>query len=345
MESQYQRAQYKPALTSTPLEECLSPDYRNNFNTQNYELFESVAAEALEVIGPALHLITDSDTDPSVYMPEDWHAPEPCEDLDSDVVIVDVKNDAASKSRGNSLSGCLWKRKDTPDLQPRDLQCCNYGCAQNHTQRADVVVRTAPLSPICVEARAEGYAAPKHTGDPIPKIPCQKSKNASRKRFAALNDSPCITQESDSTDNIPQVTSENREYEQLSVGMWSPTGPFNIRVRHAAQSADSGLAGSSSDFDNVLPLKKRAVPRHRVSKKHTVAEHSCYRGAPVWNAEHIKIFIAMAGQYAEIKLAQVKLKSFCDTYERLITACPTPDIIAELYAFKLNHSCVHTHHL
>ncbi|XP_077151701.1 uncharacterized protein LOC143815873 [Ranitomeya variabilis] len=102
----------------------MSPDYRNNFVTPNYQLFDSIAAESLEDNEPALHLITDSDTQPSVYMAENWRAPEPCQDLDSDVEIIDVKNTVISqlpdapKRRGNSLSRCLKNRKDTPDLQP-----------------------------------------------------------------------------------------------------------------------------------------------------------------------------------------------------------------------------------
>ncbi|XP_077129923.1 uncharacterized protein LOC143785133 isoform X1 [Ranitomeya variabilis] len=363
----------------------MSPDYRNNFITPNYEPFEHVAEEPLEDNEPALHLITDTDTHPSVYMAEKWCIPEPCENLDSDVEIIDVKNTVISaladapKRRGNSLSRCLKNRKVarkiqfekenipvstssnnamsikpgaaelqfpvhtyTPDLQPRVLHRRNYGSAQKQPQRANASVRSTPLSPICVVDREESYAAPKHTGRPSPKIPHQKYKNVSRERFAAQNASPCITQEANSTIIIPQVTPENREIAQLVAGKKS-NNRSNIRVCQTVQSADTALAGSSSDFGTVLPLKKRSVSRRRVrSKKQKVAEHSSYTGSPVWDDEHIKMFIAMSGQYVHTKLAQIKLKSFCDTYERLINACPTPDIIAELYDFKLNHACVHT---
>ncbi|XP_069585474.1 uncharacterized protein [Ranitomeya imitator] len=243
MESQYPCDQYSPLLTSTPLEECMSPDYRNNFVTPNYELFESVAVEPLEDNEPALQLITDTDTHPSVYMPENWCVPEPCENLDSDIEIIDVKNNVISplpdapKRRGNSLSRCLKNRKDMPDLQPRVLHRRNYGSAQNQPQRVNAAVRTTPLSPICVVDREESYAAPKHPGNPSPKIPHQKYKNVSRERFASQNASPCITQEANSTISIPQVTPENREIAQLVAGKKS-NNRSNIRVCQTVQSAD-----------------------------------------------------------------------------------------------------------
>ncbi|XP_077138563.1 uncharacterized protein LOC143804373 [Ranitomeya variabilis] len=255
MEFQYPRNQYSPLLTSTQLEECMSPDYHNNFVTQNYEPFEHVAEEPLEDNEPALHLIIDTDTQPSLCMPETWCVPEPCENLDSDVEIIDVKNTVISplpdapKRCGNSLSRCLKNRKVarkiqfekenipvstssnnamsikpgaaevqfplhtyTPDLQPRVLQRRNYGSAQNQPQRANAAVRPTPLSPICVVDREESYAAPKHTGNPSPKIPHQKYKNVSRERSAPQNVSPCITQEVNSIVSSPQASPENRNY-------------------------------------------------------------------------------------------------------------------------------------
>ncbi|XP_077113643.1 uncharacterized protein LOC143768913 [Ranitomeya variabilis] len=229
----------------------------------------------------------------------------------------------------------------TPDLQPRVLQRRNYGSAQNQPQRANAAVRTTPLSPICVVDREESYAAPKHSGNPSPKIPHQKYNNVSRERSASQNVSPCISQEVNSIVSSPQARPENREITQLVAGKKS-NNRGNIRVCQTVQPADTALAGSSSDFANVLPLKKRSVSRHRISKKQKVAEQSSYTGRPVWDDEHVKMFIGMSAQYVHNKLAQIKLKSFCDTYERLINACPTPDIIAELYDFKLYHACVHT---
>ncbi|XP_077153240.1 uncharacterized protein LOC143816573 [Ranitomeya variabilis] len=261
MEFQYPRDQYNPFLTSTQLEEYMSPDYRNKFITPNYEPFEHLTEEPLEDNETALHLITDTDTQPSLCMPENWRVPEACENLDSDVEIIDDKNAVISplpdapKGRGNLLSRCLKNRKVarkiqfekenipvsmsssnvmpikpgaadvqfprhtyTPDLQPRVLQRRNYGSAQNQPQRANAAVRTPPLSPIRVVDREESYAAPKHPGNPSPKIPHQKYKNVSRERSASQSVSPFITQEANSILSSPQVTPENREITQLVAG-------------------------------------------------------------------------------------------------------------------------------
>ncbi|XP_077149714.1 uncharacterized protein LOC143814911 isoform X2 [Ranitomeya variabilis] len=325
MESQYPCDQYSPLLTSTPLEECVSPDYRNNFVTPNYELFESVAVEPLEDNEPALHLITVARKI----------------QFEKENIPVSTSSNNAMSIKPGAAEEQFPVRTYTPDLQPRVLQRRNYGSAQNQPQRANAAVRTTPLSPICVVDREESFAAPKHTGNPSPKILHQKYKNVSRERFASQNASPCITQEANSAISIPRVTPENRESAQLVAGKKS-NNRGNIRVCQTVQSADTALAGSSSDFGTVSPLKKRSVSRPRVSKKQKVAEHSSCTGSPVWDDEHVKMFIAMSAQYVHTKLAQIKLKSFCDTYERLINACPTPDIIAELYDFKLNLACVHT---
>ncbi|XP_069593149.1 uncharacterized protein [Ranitomeya imitator] len=225
----------------------------------------------------------------------------------------------------------------TSPLQQRVLHRRNYGAEENQPQRANTAVRTTSLSPICVVDRDECYAAPKQPGNPSPKISHQKYTNVSREKRAAQNARPRITRPANSTDAIPQVTPENREIEQLSEGMWSPIEPLNIPVCQTVQSADTALAGSSSVFAPVLPLKKRAVSRRRVGRKQKVAVHTPYTGRPSWDADHVKMFTDMSAQYAQSKLAQMELKSFCDTYERLLNACPTPDITEELRAFKLNH--------
>ncbi|XP_069607861.1 uncharacterized protein [Ranitomeya imitator] len=225
----------------------------------------------------------------------------------------------------------------TSPLQQRVLHRRNYDTEENQPQRANTAVRTTSLSPICVVDRDECYAAPKQPGNPSPKISHQKYTNVSREKRAAPNARPRITRPANSTGAIPQVTPENREIEQLSEGMWSPTEPLNIPVCQTVQSADTALADSSSVFAPVLPLKKRTVSRRRVGRKQKVAVHTPYTGRPSWDADHVKMFTDMSAQYAQSKLAQMELKSFCDTYERLLNACPTPDITEELRAFKLNH--------
>ncbi|XP_069618491.1 uncharacterized protein [Ranitomeya imitator] len=306
MEAQYPREQCSPLLASTQLEPCMSPDWRNNFITQNYARIEAVAPIADN--GPALHLIMDTDTETSDDMAENWCVPEPRDTLGSDVEIIDVKNPATSakpdapKRRGNSLRRCFKNRKVarkiqlekenipasaslsiappvkpgadvgqfplhtyTSPLQQRVLHRRNYDAEENQPQRANTAVRTTSLSPICVVDRDECYAAPKQPGNPSPKISHQKYTNVSREKRAAPNARPRITRPANSTGVIPQVTPENREIEQLSEGMWSPTEPLNIPVCQTVQSADTALAGSSSVFAPVLPLKKRAVSRRHVA--------------------------------------------------------------------------------
>ncbi|XP_069592037.1 uncharacterized protein [Ranitomeya imitator] len=378
MDAQYPREQCSPLLASTQLEPCMSPDWRNNFITQNYARIEAVAPIADN--GPALHLIMDTDTETSDAMAENWCVPEPRDTLGSDVEIIDVKNPATSakpdapKRRGNSLHRCFKNRKVarkiqlekenipasaslsiappvkpgadvgqfplhtyTSPLQQRVLHWRNYDTEENQPQRANTAVRTTSLSPICVVDRDECYAAPKQPGNPSPKISHQKYTNVSREKRAAPNARPRITRPANSTGAIPQVTPENREIEQLSEGLWSPTEPLNIPVCQTVQSADTALADFSSVFAPVLPLKKRTVSRRRVGRKQKVAVHTPYTGRPSWDADHVKMFTDMSAQYAQSKLAQMELKSFCDTYERLLNACPTHDITEELRAFKLNH--------
>ncbi|XP_077136937.1 uncharacterized protein LOC143793871 [Ranitomeya variabilis] len=229
------------------------------------KLYYTVSADLIPVCKHELCTIshTDTDTQPSLCMPENWRVPEGCENLDSDVEIIDDKNAVISplpdapKGRGNLLSRCLKNRKVarkiqfekenipvsmsssnvmpikpgaadvqfprhtyTPDLQPRVLQRRNYGSAQNQPQRANAAVRTPPLSPIRVVDREESYAAPKHPGNPSPKIPHQKYKNVSRERSASQSVSPFITQEANSILSSPQVTPENREITQLVADLW-----------------------------------------------------------------------------------------------------------------------------
>ncbi|XP_069582717.1 uncharacterized protein [Ranitomeya imitator] len=99
----------------------MSPDWRNNFITQNYARIEAVAPIADN--GPALHLIMDTDTETSDDMAENWCVPEPRDTLGSDVEIIDVKNPATSvkpdapKRRGNSLRRCFKNRKVARKIQ------------------------------------------------------------------------------------------------------------------------------------------------------------------------------------------------------------------------------------
>ncbi|XP_077137151.1 uncharacterized protein LOC143796575 [Ranitomeya variabilis] len=139
----------------------MSPDYRNNFATQNYEPFEHVAAESIEDSEPALHIITDTDTQPSLCIPENWRVPEPCGNLDSDVEIIDVKNTVISsipdapKRRGNSLSMRLKNRK-AAKLVARKIQF----------EKENIPVSTSPINAMSIKPGAAEMQFPLHTYTP-----------------------------------------------------------------------------------------------------------------------------------------------------------------------------------
>ncbi|KAM4048955.1 uncharacterized protein ACNLHF_024902 [Anomaloglossus baeobatrachus] len=192
------------------------------------------------------------------------------------------------------------------------LQRCNYDSPQITPQRANVIVRTTPLSrtkplsPSNIVNREDTTASIKYPRNSVPKK--REARATSPKQPGNL---------------IPKAINMN-----------------TIRVQHTEQPSVNTSEGSSSDFGIVMPLKKRSDSKRRVSKKQRVDSTSAYTVRPVWADEQDIMLTAMSGQYVQCKLYQNKLKYFCDTYERFMNAYPTSDIIAELSEFKREHAIV-----
>ncbi|XP_075188353.1 uncharacterized protein LOC142263628 [Anomaloglossus baeobatrachus] len=228
------------------------------------------------------------------------------------------------------------QKQTTSTLQPLAEHDGNIAAAQFTLQTAYGSARTRPISLFSV-VRQEGSAVPaKHHGERWPKPTTRKYKPRSIK--TATIPLPTITPQTMTMIDLTQTGCG------VSATQIIPTIDQAQAAREALDREIDQLADGKNvchDFNIVNPLKRRrahSVPSK--SKKQRVDSTPACTVKPVWSDEQENMLHAMSGQYVQSKIYQNKLKYFCETYERLINACPTPDIIAELYAFNREHAIV-----